>query len=397
MRRREFITLLGGTAAAALPLAARAQQPALPVIGFLNTLSAERWPYLAAYHQGLKEAGYVEGQNVSIEYRWADGHYDRLPALAVDLVRRRVDLIVATGGDPSALAAKAATTTTPIVFNVAEDPVKDGLVASLNRPGGNMTGVSILTAALEAKRLELLHELIPNAAVIAVLVNPNFSEAESQLKVVQAAANKLGRQIRVLIAGSAHRPRYSPGMPRSTESGARAMLARWPHGHGRTSGLPAKSSVGRGSRPLRQIKCDSNDGRARERLASDLDPFGGELELAYENARDVASGTRQAEGAVMVGRLDESSSCGTRMSSITRSRSRGGRASARPAVDHARRAQLTTVSRRQTSSRRAGLAQNARQKMGPKSDEERRPHRRRHRCAGDGTGTRAAGSRREQS
>jgi putative ABC transport system substrate-binding protein len=197
MKRREFMLALGGVAAA-WPLAARAQQPALPVIGFLNSLSAERWPYLAAFHQGLKDAGYVEGQNVSIEYRWADGHYDRLPALAVDLVRRHVDLIVATGGDPSALAAKAATTTTPIVFNVAEDPVKDGLVASLNHPGGNMTGVSILTASLEAKRVELLHELIPNAAVIAALVNPTFSEAESQLKVVQAAANKLGRQIRVL-------------------------------------------------------------------------------------------------------------------------------------------------------------------------------------------------------
>ena len=201
MKRREFMLALGGVAAA-WPLAARAQQPARPVIGFLNTLSAERWPYLAAFHQGLKDAGYVEGQNVSIEYRWADGHYDRLPALAVDLVRRHVDLIVATGGDPSALAAKAATTTTPILFNVAEDPVKDGLVASLNHPGGNMTGVSILTASLEAKRVELLHELIPNAAVIAALVNPTFSEAESQLQVVQAAANKLGRQIRVLNASS---------------------------------------------------------------------------------------------------------------------------------------------------------------------------------------------------
>jgi putative tryptophan/tyrosine transport system substrate-binding protein len=203
MKRREFIRLLSG-AAAAWPLAAPAQQSAMPVIGFLNTLSTERWPYLTAFHQGLKEAGYVEGQNVSIEYRWAEGHYDRLPALAADLVRRRVDLIAATGGDPSALAAKAATTTTPIVFNVAEDPVKDGLVASFNRPGGNMTGVSILTAALEAKRLELLRELIPNAVMIAVLVNPNFSEAESQLKIVQAAANKLGRQIHVVNVSSEH-------------------------------------------------------------------------------------------------------------------------------------------------------------------------------------------------
>jgi putative ABC transport system substrate-binding protein len=199
VKRREVVTLLGG-AAAVWPLATRAQQRPMPVIGFLNTLSADRWPYLAAFHQGLKEAGYVEGQNVSIEYRWADGHYDRLPALAADLVRRRVDLIAATGG--SALATKAATTTTPIVFNVAEDPVKDGLVASLNHPGGNMTGVSMLTTTLEAKRLELLHELIPNAVVIAVLINPNFSEAESQLKVIQAAANKLDRQIRVLNVSS---------------------------------------------------------------------------------------------------------------------------------------------------------------------------------------------------
>ena len=202
MRRREFITLLGGTAAA-WPLAARAQQPATPVIGFLNPLSRERWlPYLAAFHQGFKEAGYVDGQNVTIEYRWADGHYDQLPMLAADLVRRRVDLIVATGGNPSAVAAKAATTTIPIVFTAAGDPVKEGFVASLNHPGSNMTGTSILTTTLEAKRLELLHELIPNAAVIAVLLNPNFSEAETQLTVMQAAAGRLGQQLRVLNAGS---------------------------------------------------------------------------------------------------------------------------------------------------------------------------------------------------
>jgi putative ABC transport system substrate-binding protein len=201
LRRREFITLLGS--AAAWPAAARAQQRSMPTIGFLNSLSREGWlAYLATFHQGLKEAGYVDGQNVTIEYRWADGHYDRLPMLAADLVRLHVDLIVATGGNPSAHAAKAATTTTPIVFITAGDPVKEGFVASLNRPGGNMTGVSIITTLLEAKRLELLHDLIPDAVVIAVFLNPNFSEAETQLKVVQTAAERLGQQIRVLNAGS---------------------------------------------------------------------------------------------------------------------------------------------------------------------------------------------------
>jgi putative tryptophan/tyrosine transport system substrate-binding protein len=201
LRRREFITLLGS--AAAWPAAARAQQRSMPIIGFLNSLSREGWlAYLATFQQGLKEAGYVDGQNVTIEYRWADGHYDRLPMFAADLVRLHVDLIVATGGNPSAHAAKAATTTTPIVFITAGDPVKEGFVASLNRPGGNMTGVSIITTLLEAKRLELLHDLIPDAVVIAVLLNPNFSEAETQLKVVQTAAERLGQQIRVLNAGS---------------------------------------------------------------------------------------------------------------------------------------------------------------------------------------------------
>jgi putative ABC transport system substrate-binding protein len=198
MRRRDFIALLGGTAA--WPLAVNAQQRRAPFIGFLNSLSRERWlDYLASFHRGLNEEGYVEGQNVTIEYRWAEGHYERLPALATDLVRQHVDLIVATGGNPSTVAARGATNNIPIVFIVAGDPVKEGLVVSLNRPGGNMTGVSIITTSLEAKRLELLHELVPGAAV-AVIVNPDFSEVETQLKVVQTAADRLGLQIRILNA-----------------------------------------------------------------------------------------------------------------------------------------------------------------------------------------------------
>jgi putative ABC transport system substrate-binding protein len=202
VRRREFIKFLGG--AAAWPLSARAQQPAMPVVGFLHSASAAAYAHLvAAFRKGLSEAGYSEGQNVAIEYRWSEGHNEHLPALAAELVRRRVDVIVTPGSTAATLAAKAATPTIPIVFLSAVDPVKTGLVASLNRPGGNITGVSDIGVELAAKRLGLLHELLPGAARFALLVNPdNPGITEAFVTEAQTAASAIGRQIEVVTAST---------------------------------------------------------------------------------------------------------------------------------------------------------------------------------------------------
>jgi len=203
VRRRAFITLLGG-AAAAWPLAARAQQSAMPVIGLLDQRSPDELAdRLRGFRRGLKDAGFVEGENVAIEYRWAENQIDRLPALAAELVRRGVKVIASTGGIPAAFVAKAATTTIPVVFLVSDDPVKLGLVASLARPGGNLTGINFFSGELTAKRLEILHDLVPAATRVAVLVNPaNAANTDATLRAVEAAAGAIGLQIQILNAGT---------------------------------------------------------------------------------------------------------------------------------------------------------------------------------------------------
>ena len=211
MKRREFISLLLGGAAAAWPLAAHAQRPELPVVGFLGA-SAPDAGRARAFHLGLKETGYVENDSVTILYRWAENHVDRLPELAADLARRRVAVLASFGNAP-ALAAKAATTTVPIVFGAGEDPVKSGLIASFNRPGGNVTGLMTATSILETKKFGLLCEMVPNARVIAMIINPNYPPHAADAVEVQAAAQSIGRQLLVLRAGSP---------PARSRSGARS-------------------------------------------------------------------------------------------------------------------------------------------------------------------------------
>jgi putative ABC transport system substrate-binding protein len=202
MRRREFILLIGG-GAAAWPFVAFPQQPAVPVIGFLNSTSPIEWaPFVKAFKKGLSEEGYVDGQNVAIEYRWAEGQYNRLPGFAAELVARRVSILVATGGEVAAQAAKSATNIIPIIFTVGGDPVKLGLVASLNRPGGNVTGVNLLTSSLAAKRLEILREIVPKAELIGILVKPGRPAADEQIRDAREAARTLGLRIHLLEANS---------------------------------------------------------------------------------------------------------------------------------------------------------------------------------------------------
>ena len=221
MRRREFITLVG-SAAALVPTTARAQS-GISLIGYIGTGSANGSRELvAAFHRGLKEMGYTEGQNVKIEYKWAAGEYDKLPAFATELVQRRVTALVTTGGSPAALAAKAATTKIPIIFSTGNDPIETGVVSSLNRPGGNVTGATFLTSLLEGKRLEILHELVPSVDVIALLVNPNNGSAKAEVQQAQEAANRL--RLKLIVLNADNEDEIDASFEKMISEGAKAVL-----------------------------------------------------------------------------------------------------------------------------------------------------------------------------
>jgi putative ABC transport system substrate-binding protein len=221
VKRREFITLLGG--AAAWSLRADAQQPAMPVIGFLNTQSAGPFSHMIdGFRHGLREAGFLEGQNIRIEYRWAEGRYDRLPLLASELVRRGIAVLVATGGEPAAIAAKEATQAIPIVFLIGGDPVQLGLTSSMNRPSGNATGLSLLTTEIEGKRLGLLRELLPKASAIAVLINPEFPPAEKQRRDVIEAASRVG--LKTVVVSASSESQFKPAFTSAVEQRADALV-----------------------------------------------------------------------------------------------------------------------------------------------------------------------------
>ena len=234
MRRRELITLLGG--AAAWPFAASAQQPTMPAVGFIHILSAENVPHIvAAFRQGLSEAGMVEGQNVAVEYRWAEGNYDRLPGFAADLVHRHVAVIAAAGGEPSPQVVKAATQTIPIVFTANGDPVRDGLVASLSRPGGNATGITIFGGSAVTKRLQLLHEIVPKVSIIVYLMNPSNPNAESEMRAART---------RLIMASISDPSGLRPNsVPSNTSQGANNEIASLARPAFNAGCLPESESV----------------------------------------------------------------------------------------------------------------------------------------------------------
>jgi putative ABC transport system substrate-binding protein len=222
MKRREFIGILGG-ALAMWPIGVRAQQQVVPLIGFLNTQSAGSFSHLVAgFQQGLREAGFLEGQNIQIEYRWAEGRYERLPALANDLVHRGIAVLVATGGEPAALAAKESTEAVPIVFIIGGDPIRMGLVTSMNRPGGNVTGLTLLSTEIEGKRLGLLQELLPKASLIAVLINPDFPSAENRQRDVLEAASRVG--LKTIVVSARSESQFEPAFTTAVEQRANALM-----------------------------------------------------------------------------------------------------------------------------------------------------------------------------